>query len=113
MDLSLIGKIWVWQDMNGQDMHFCPCWQDMEFFPYWQDMAPPISHLRIFVGAWRPLRRYNCVVDRGGQEVNYIVDYFKDEESMLKVQQKGWKLSNFVDRMWIRYFRFKRNFLDR
>uniref|UniRef100_A0A915N3G9 NR LBD domain-containing protein n=1 Tax=Meloidogyne javanica TaxID=6303 RepID=A0A915N3G9_MELJA len=61
------------------------------------ELAPPISHLRIFVGAW----------------VNYIVDYFKDEESMLKVQQKGWKLSNFVDRMWIRYFRFKRNFLDR
>uniref|UniRef100_A0A915N2W3 NR LBD domain-containing protein n=1 Tax=Meloidogyne javanica TaxID=6303 RepID=A0A915N2W3_MELJA len=77
------------------------------------ELAPPISHLRIFVGAWRPLRRYNCVVDRGGQEVNYIVDYLKDEESMLKVQQKGWKLSNFVDRMWIRYFRFKRNFLDR
>ncbi|CAK5015994.1 unnamed protein product [Meloidogyne enterolobii] len=77
------------------------------------ELAPPISHLRIFVGAWRPLRRYNCVVDRSGQEVNYIVDYFKDEESLLKVQQKGWKLSNFVDRMWIRYFRFKRNFLDR
>ena len=47
------------------------------------------------------------------KQINYIVDYYKAEESMLKINQKGWKLSNFVDRMWIRYFRFKRSFLDR
>ncbi|KAF7635276.1 hypothetical protein Mgra_00005245 [Meloidogyne graminicola] len=76
--------------------------------------------------SWRPLRRYNCLVDRDGQEVNiktrlspysliinYIVDYYKVDESMLKFKQKGLKFSNFVDRFWIRYFRFKRSFLDR
>ncbi|KAF7640087.1 hypothetical protein Mgra_00000531 [Meloidogyne graminicola] len=88
------------------------------------ELAPPIFHLRIFIGSWRPLRRYNCLVDRDGQEVNiktrlspriinYIVDYYKVDESMLKFKQKGLKFSNFVDRFWIRYFRFKRSFLDR
>ncbi|KAL7070751.1 hypothetical protein ACQ4LE_009694 [Meloidogyne hapla] len=86
---------------------------DDSFVKTLSELAPPLSHLRVFVGAWRPIRRYNCVVNRNGQEITYTVDYFKEEESMLKIQQNGWKLSNFVDRMWIRYFRVKRNFLDR